>query len=62
MWYSYLPATFDVDLSGMLAIAEDLFNALFPAFQVVIGIVLAIGLIGLVVGAISKAVRGGASR
>lgn len=51
--------TFDVDLTGMMATAESLFNQLFPAFVVVIGILLAMGLIGMIINAISKAVRGG---
>lgn len=54
------PTTFDVDLTGMMSTAEDLFNSLFPAFVVVIGITLAIGLIGMIIAAITKAVRGGA--
>jgi hypothetical protein len=51
--------TFDVDLTGMMSTAESLFNQLFPAFVVVIGILLAMGLIGMIINAISKAVRGG---
>jgi hypothetical protein len=49
-------ASFEVDLTGMLSVAEDLFNSLFPAFVVIIGITLALGLIGMVVSEIRKAV------
>jgi len=52
----YLPMTFDVDVSGMLAVAEQLYNALNDAFLVIVGIVLALFLITLVVQAITKAV------
>lgn len=46
------PNPFDVDLSGVMSGAEDMFNGLFPAFTPIIGIQLGVGLVLLVIGLI----------
>lgn len=55
----FLPASFSLDLSGMVAFAEEIFNALAPIVVIVGGIVLGLGLVGLILSLVMKAVRGG---
>lgn len=43
-------ATFDFDVTGILTYAEDMFNALMPAFQPIIGWQLGIALLLLFIG------------
>lgn len=43
------PASFSLDMSGLIAIAEDFFNSLMPVFIWPLGITLAVSLIVLVV-------------
>lgn len=47
--------SFSIDSSGFLDTAAQIFNALFPAFAVIIGIGLGIGLLRYVVKAIQDA-------
>ena len=51
------PASFSVDMAGLITYAEDIFNALIPAFIPIVGITLGLGLLMLVVNAIAKAVK-----
>jgi len=51
------PASFSVDMTGLITYAEDIFNALIPAFIPIVGITLGLGLLMLVVNAIAKAVK-----
>jgi hypothetical protein len=55
----FLPASFSLDLSGMVTFAETIFNALSPIVVIVGGIVLGLGLVGLILSLVMKAVRGG---
>jgi hypothetical protein len=51
-------SSFSLDLTGMVDFAETIFNSLAPIVVIVGGIVLGIGLVGLVIGLVMKAVRG----
>ena len=48
--------SFSVDTSAMLDTAANMFNGLWPVFGVVVGIVLALGLITLLVTELRKAI------
>lgn len=52
-----LPASFSVDLSGLITFAEDIFNGLVPAFVPIWGIYLGIGVLMLVGAAIMVAAK-----
>jgi hypothetical protein len=54
-----IPASFSLDLSGMVDFAETIFNALSPIVVIVGGIVLGLGLVGLILTLVMKAVKGG---
>lgn len=45
-------AVFSLDFSGLLSYAIDFFNALFPVFLPVLGIIFGLGLLMLVIGII----------
>ena len=48
--------SFSVDASAMLDMAASIFNALWPVFGMVVGIILGIGLVTLLVTEIRKAI------
>jgi hypothetical protein len=50
-----LLADFSIDPSSLLTTASQIFNALWPAFAIVIGISLGLGLLALIVSEIRKA-------
>jgi hypothetical protein len=51
------PNSFSVDMTGLISYAEDIFNALVPAFIPIVGITLGVGLLMIVVNAIGKALK-----
>lgn len=51
--------SFSLDLTGMVDFAETIFNSLSPIVVIVGGIVLGLGLVGLILSLVMKAVRGG---
>lgn len=51
--------SFSLDLTGMVDFAETIFNSLSPIVVIVGGIVLGLGLVGLILTLVMKAVRGG---
>lgn len=53
------PATaqsFDIDTSNFLGTAASIFNALWPAFAIIVGITLGLGLLSLIVREIRQAI------
>jgi hypothetical protein len=44
------PSSFSFSTDGMITSAESFFNGLMPAFVPIVGIVLAFGIIGMVLG------------
>jgi len=53
--YQRTSPVFSIDTSNLLTTASDIFNGLFPAFSVVIGISLGIGLLLYISKAIADA-------
>lgn len=53
----FFPASFSVDLTGLITFAEDIFNGLVPAFVPIWGIYLGIGVLMLVGAAIMVAAK-----
>jgi len=58
--YALVPilASWSFDTAGMLDFASDLFESLAPAFIVVLGIILGVGVLSMVLNEIRKAVKG----
>jgi len=53
---SMADASFSIDLSGLLSVASNMFNQLFPVFGPVIGITLAFAIIAYVINEIRRAI------
>lgn len=51
-------ASFSIDVDGLITNAENIFNALWPAFAVLAGLALGFIILKLVLGAISKGFGG----
>jgi hypothetical protein len=47
-------ASFSIDVSNLLSGAEDIFNGLFPAFAIALGLTIGLGLIALIAREIRK--------
>jgi hypothetical protein len=47
-------ASFSIDVNSLLGSAEDIFNGLFPAFAIAIGLTIGLGLIALIAREIRK--------
>jgi len=48
--------SFDIDTSSFLTTAASIFNALWPAFAIIVGITLGLGLLGLIVRELRQAI------
>jgi len=48
--------SFDIDTSNFLGTAASIFNALWPAFAIIVGITLGLGLLALIVREIRQAI------
>jgi hypothetical protein len=46
--------SFDMDFTGVLSFAADLFNSLWPIFRIPLGLILAFGIIGWVYSLLEK--------
>lgn len=49
---------FSLDFSGLLSYAVDFFNALFPVFLPILGIIFGVGLLMLVIGILRNVLKG----
>jgi len=47
--------SFDIDTTTFLSTAASIFNALWPAFAIIVGLILGFGILRMVVGEIRKA-------
>ena len=50
-----LTVSFDIDTTTFLSTAASIFNALWPAFAIIVGLILGFGILRMVVGEIRKA-------
>jgi hypothetical protein len=55
LMFLHMLADFSIDASGLLNTASQIFNALWPAFAIIVGIALGFGLLTLIVSEIRKA-------
>lgn len=51
-----LAESFSIDAASLLTTAASIFNALWPVFGILVGIILGIGLVTLIVAEIRKAI------
>ncbi len=51
-----LADSFSIDADSLLSTAASIFNALWPVFGILVGIILGIGLVTLIVAEIRKAI------